>query len=83
MQLGVIGLGRMCAKIARRLMRDCHSCVVCNRTRGPVDALAAEGATAASGLEDLVGKLTKPRAAWVMLPAGAATDDTVSQLGVL
>jgi 6-phosphogluconate dehydrogenase len=83
MQLGVIGLGRMGANIARRLMRDGHSCVVWNRTRGPLDALASEGATAASGLKDLVGKLDKPRAAWVMLPAGQVTDETVAELGAL
>ncbi|HEY1447652.1 MAG TPA: decarboxylating 6-phosphogluconate dehydrogenase [Caulobacteraceae bacterium] len=83
MQMGVIGLGRMGANIARRLMRDGHSCVVWNRTRGPVDALASEGAIGASGLEDLVARLDKPRAAWVMLPAGQITDETVAELGAL
>jgi 6-phosphogluconate dehydrogenase len=83
MQMGVIGLGRMGANIARRLMRDGHDCVVWNRTRGPVDALATEGAIAASSLEDLVARLDKPRAAWVMLPAGQITDETVAELGAL
>jgi 6-phosphogluconate dehydrogenase len=83
MQLGVIGLGRMGANIARRLMRDGHDCVVWNRAPGPVQALVSEGATGASSLEDLVGKLGKPRAAWVMLPAGGPTEDTVAKLGEL
>ena len=83
MQLGVIGLGRMGANIARRLMRDGHSCVVWNRTRGPVDALVSEGAIAASSVKDMVARLDKPRAAWVMLPAGQITDDTVAELGTL
>jgi 6-phosphogluconate dehydrogenase len=83
MQLGVIGLGRMGANIVRRLMRDGHSCVVWNRTAAPMQALAAEGATPATGLEDLVSKLAKPRAVWVMLPAGAPTEDAVAKLGDL
>ncbi len=83
MQLGVIGLGRMGANIARRLLKDGHSCVVWNRTPGPVQDLVSRGATGASSLDDLVGKLTKPRAVWVMLPAGAVTEDTVAQLGAL
>jgi len=83
MQLGVIGLGRMGANIARRLMKDGHRCVVWNRTHAPVQALASEGATAASSLHDLVAKLDKPRAAWVMLPAGGPTEDTVAELGRL
>jgi 6-phosphogluconate dehydrogenase len=83
MQLGVIGLGRMGANIARRLLKDGHGCVVWNRTPGPVQDLVAEGATGASSLEDLIGKLTKPRAVWVMLPAGGVTEDTVAQLGAL
>ena len=83
MQLGMVGLGRMGANLARRLMRNGHRCVVFNRTRGPVDALAREGAVGSSSLEDLVAKLDKPRAAWVMLPAGQPTENTVSELGRL
>ena len=83
MQLGMVGLGRMGANLARRLMRNGHRCVVFNRTRGPVDALVREGAVGSSSLEDLVAKLDKPRAAWVMLPAGQPTENTVSELGRL
>jgi len=83
MQLGMVGLGRMGANLARRLMRNGHRCVVFNRTRGPVDALVREGAVGSSSLEDLVAKLDKPRAAWVMLPAGQPTENTVTELGRL
>jgi len=83
MQLGVIGLGRMGANIVRRLMEDGHKCVVWDRDPAPGQALAAEGATAADSLEDLVKKLDAPRAAWIMLPAGGPTDDTVTELGKL
>ena len=80
MQIAMIGLGRMGANLARRLMRNGHRCVVFNRTREPIDALAREGATPSDSLADLVSKLDKPRAAWVMLPAGQATEDTVNEL---
>jgi 6-phosphogluconate dehydrogenase len=70
MQLGMIGLGRMGAGLVRRLMGDGHECVVYNRTPEPVKALESEGATGASSLADFASKLTKPRAAWVMVPAG-------------
>ena len=80
MQIGMVGLGRMGANLARRLMRNGHRCVVHNRTREPVERLVREGATGASGLEDLVAKLDKPRAAWVMLPAGDPTERTVNEL---
>src|SRR5260370_9321773 len=83
MQLGMVGLGRMGANLARRLMRNGHRCVVFNRTRGPVDGLVREGAVGSSSLEELVAKLDKPRAAWVMLPAGQPTENTVSELGRL
>jgi 6-phosphogluconate dehydrogenase len=83
MQLGMVGLGRMGANLVRRLMRNGHRCVVFNRTRGPVDALVREGAVGSSSLEDLAAKLDKPRAVWVMLPAGQPTENTVSELGRL
>jgi 6-phosphogluconate dehydrogenase len=67
----MIGLGRMGANLVRRLMRDGHSCVVYNRTPGPVKALVAEGATGSGDLADFVSKLDKPRAIWIMVPAGA------------
>lgn len=83
MQLGMIGLGRMGGNIVRRLMRAGHSCVVYDRSAEAVRALAGEGATAASGLADMVAKLEAPRAAWIMLPAGAATEEAVGELAGL
>jgi 6-phosphogluconate dehydrogenase len=83
MQLGMIGLGRMGANIVRRLMRDGHTCVVYDVSPGAVTALAAEGATGATTLEDFVEKLDVPRRAWIMVPAGEITETTVSALGAL
>jgi 6-phosphogluconate dehydrogenase len=79
MQLGMIGLGRMGAGLVRRLMRDGHDCVVYDVNETAVKTLAAEGATGGSSLADFASKLTKPRAAWVMVPA-AFTGQTVMQL---
>jgi 6-phosphogluconate dehydrogenase len=84
MQLGMIGLGRMGGNIARRLMRAGHSCVVYDADPKAVAALAGEGATAAASLAELVGKLDqRPRAAWVMLPHGRITEDTIAALAGL
>lgn len=83
MQIGMIGLGRMGGNIVRRLLRDGHTAVVFDRDPAAVETLASEGATAASSLEDLVSKLDAPRTAWVMLPAGPITEETVGQLGGL
>src|SRR5437588_871006 len=80
MQIGMVGLGRMGANLARRLLRNGHRCVVHDRSRDAVIGLAREGATGAGTLDELVAKLDKPRAAWVMLPAGQPTEDTVSEL---
>ena len=80
MQIGIVGLGRMGGNMSRRLTRAGHSCVVYALDRNARDALAKEGATAADSLADLVGKLQKPRAVWLMLPAGEATEQTVQQL---
>jgi 6-phosphogluconate dehydrogenase len=81
MQLGMVGLGRMGGNIVRRLMRHGHGGVVYDRNTKAVTELAGEGAIAARSLDDLVTKLTKPRAVWVMLPAGEATESAVTQLG--
>jgi 6-phosphogluconate dehydrogenase len=80
MQLGMVGLGRMGANIVRRLMRDGHSCVVFDLNPDAVAALEKEGATAATSTADLVGKLSQPRAVWVMLPAGDITGKTIEDL---
>ncbi len=81
MQIGIIGLGRMGAGISRRLMAGGHECVGYDLNASNIDALAKDGAHATSSLEDLVHKLAAPRAVWVMLPAGAPTDDTIMRLG--
>ena len=83
MQLGIVGLGRMGGNISRRLMRDGHSTVVYDRSEQAVQGLASEGATAASGLADMVSKLQAPRAVWVMLPSGQITEDTINELSAL
>jgi 6-phosphogluconate dehydrogenase len=81
MQLGMVGLGRMGANLVRRLMRDGHECVVYDVNPEAVQPLAGEGATGAASLDDFVAKLAKPRAAWVMVPAGDITESTVEELG--
>jgi 6-phosphogluconate dehydrogenase len=80
MQLGMVGLGRMGANIVRRLMRAGHECVVFDVNPDSVKALAAEGALGADSLDDFVQKLNVPRAAWVMVPAGEITEQSVQQL---
>jgi 6-phosphogluconate dehydrogenase len=79
MQLGMIGLGRMGANMVRRLMRADHECVVFDVSSEAVQQLAGEGAVGAESLEDLVGKLTRPRAVWLMVPA-AIVDQTLDSL---
>ena len=79
MQLGMIGLGRMGANMVRRLIRDGHECVVFDLSADAVKALADEGAVGAQSMEDFVGKLSTPRAVWMMVPA-AAVDQTLDQL---
>src|SRR5438270_708701 len=83
MQIGMIGLGRMGANMARRLTSGGHQCVAFDRNRETVDALAKEGPTAAYSLEELVKKLAAPRAIWIMLPSGAPTEQTVAALSKL
>jgi 6-phosphogluconate dehydrogenase len=80
MQLGMIGLGRMGANIVRRLMRGGHTCVVSDLNAENVKQLAGEGATGTASLDDFVRQLHKPRAAWVMVPAGEPTEQTVQAL---
>ena len=83
MQLGMVGLGRMGANLVRRLTRAGHECVVFDLDPHAVAAIAAEGATGATSLDDFVAALTVPRAAWVMVPAafaGATVTDLASRM---
>jgi 6-phosphogluconate dehydrogenase len=82
MQLGMVGLGRMGANLVRRLMKGGHDCVVYDVSPDSVRQLESEGATGSSSLEDFVNKLSKPRAAWVMVPA-ALTGRVVDELAGL
>jgi 6-phosphogluconate dehydrogenase len=79
MQLGMIGLGRMGASMVRRLMKKGHACVVYNRTAAAVTQLQGEGAIGSASLQEMVSKMTKPRAIWLMVPA-AAVDSTLEEL---
>jgi 6-phosphogluconate dehydrogenase len=81
MQLGVIGLGRMGGNIARRLMQAGHGCVVFDRDPKAVADLVKDGAIGAADLKEMLKALAPPRAVWVMLPAGAPTDETITALG--
>ncbi len=83
MQIGMIGLGRMGGNMVRRLMKGGHSCVVYDRGTDVVAAFAREGTAGAKSLEELVSKLQKPRAVWIMVPAGGPTEDTVQSLAKL
>jgi 6-phosphogluconate dehydrogenase len=83
MQLGMTGLGRMGANMVRRLMKGGHQCAVFDLNPDNVNNLAKEGAAGASSLADLVSKLTKPAAVWVMVPAGGPTEQTVLALAAL
>jgi 6-phosphogluconate dehydrogenase len=83
MQLGMIGLGKMGANMVRRLLRAKHQVVVYDRSIEAIKALEKEGATGSTTLEEFVGKLQAPRAVWIMVPAGAPTEETVQQLGKL
>ena len=80
MQLGMVGLGRMGANMTRRLMRGGHQLVVSDLSPDSVNKLASEGATGSASLEDLIKKMTPPRAIWIMVPAGGATEATVQNL---
>jgi 6-phosphogluconate dehydrogenase len=80
MQIGIVGLGRMGANIARRLMRHGHACVVHDRDPGPGRRLTDEGATAADSLAATVRALPAPRVVWLMLPAGQITEAAIVEL---
>jgi 6-phosphogluconate dehydrogenase len=80
MDIGITGLGRMGAGMAERWLRDGHRVVAHNRSRGPVDELAAKGTEPAYRVEELVSKLAAPRAIWIMLPAGDVTEQMIHTL---
>ncbi|HVJ88896.1 MAG TPA: NAD(P)-binding domain-containing protein, partial [Labilithrix sp.] len=70
MQIAIVGLGKMGGNMVRRLLGGGHEVVAWDRDASTVDKLAKEGAIGAATLEELVSKLNKPRAVWVMVPAG-------------
>ena len=80
MRIGFIGLGRMGANMVRRLLRDGHEIVAYNRTPEKTQEIAKEGATAAFTIEELVATLERPRAVWIMVPAGDATEAQIEEL---
>ncbi len=83
MELGIVGLGRMGANMARRLMRDGHRIVAYDVNADAVSALAGEGADGAASLEELAAKLSAPRAVWVMVPSGEITEKTVEDVAAV
>jgi 6-phosphogluconate dehydrogenase len=80
MDIAIIGLGRMGANMVRRLLQDGHRVVAHNRSRGPIDEMASEGAVAAYELEDVIKELQAPRAVWLMVPAGDPVDQQIEAL---
>nr|WP_219666877.1 decarboxylating 6-phosphogluconate dehydrogenase [Streptomyces bambusae] len=83
MQLGMVGLGRMGANLVRRLMQDGHRCVVHDVAPDAVRALQGEGATPAFSLQELVERLERPRAVWLMVPAGVVRSTLDQLVGLL
>ncbi len=83
MQIGMIGLGRMGGNIVRRLTRSRHQCVVFDQNPKAIKALVGEHVAGSADLKELIGQLKKPRAVWLMLPAGRITEETVERLGGL
>jgi 6-phosphogluconate dehydrogenase len=79
--MGMVGLGRMGGNMVWRLLRGGHQCVVSDLSPQNVAEFAKKGATSSSSLDDFAAKLAKPRAAWIMVPAGGATEQTVNALG--
>jgi 6-phosphogluconate dehydrogenase len=80
MKLGMVGMGRMGANMTRRLLRGGHELVVSDLNADNVRQITSEGAIPSSSLDDFVGKLGKPRVAWLMVPAGGPTEQTVQAL---
>ncbi len=80
MQLGMVGLGKMGANMTRRMLRGGHELVVSDLSPDAVQGLVGEGAVGSASLDEFVGKLKAPRAAWIMVPAGDPTEKTVQAL---
>jgi 6-phosphogluconate dehydrogenase len=80
MQIAIVGLGRMGGNMVKRLLGGGHQVVAYDRDPAAVERLVKEGATGASSLEDILTKMTGPRAVWVMVPSGKATEDTIATL---
>ena len=78
MELGMIGLGRMGSNMARRLLAGGHRVVVYDPVTEAVQAVVDQGAVAATSITELVGKLSRPRAVWLMVPSGEVTESTVN-----
>ena len=83
MRIGMIGLGKMGANMTERLLKGGHEVVAYDLSAEALKQAAGKGAQTASTLKELAGKLTPPRAAWVMVPAGAPTNDTIEELAGL
>ena len=83
MKIGMIGLGKMGANMTERLLKGGHEVVAYDLSAEALKQAAGKGAETASTLKELAGKLTPPRAAWVMVPAGAPTNDTIEELAGL
>ncbi len=83
MELGIVGLGRMGANMARRLMKDGHTIVAYDVNPDAVSQLAGEGAEGASSPEEMASKLNAPRSVWVMVPAGGITEKTVEDVAAV
>lgn len=83
MQIAIIGLGKMGGNMVKRLLRGGHQVVAFDRDAAAVERLASEGAVPARSLEDVVAKLSAPRAVWVMVPSGAPTEKTIEDLARL
>jgi 6-phosphogluconate dehydrogenase len=79
-ELGMIGLGRMGGNMVQRLIKGGHRVVTYDRSSDAVAASASQGAVGAASLADLVGRLSRPRAVWVMVPSGAPTQETIDSL---
>lgn len=80
MQIGMVGLGRMGSNMVRRLMKGGHDCVVFDVNQKAATAMKPEGAHPALTLDELISQLAKPRAVWIMVPAGEPTEQTVVEL---